>query len=258
MYNHVGQLSVGHQLGSLFEPIIPFINTNSQYLKHLYFSEGDDCIIWYINKREFVKFFQSSLTLIPDHELVFAQIPFLYHRLLKMVTRHRFTKGEKLFREGAHADQLWAVAFGDIALSIKVDTGLSYISHDTEIRLAERGSLIGTETLVNHETLVSKVYCCTAVVSSPVALAYSFSKDSLNEVRKRCTSHQWISFIANCHQLLNLISESINKVKSRAAKNAIDRRLPTTAIKLTETKREYFIMGGRFRYLYKKDELGAE
>lgn len=195
---------------------------------------------------------------MPDHELVFAQVPGLYYRVLKQVTRHKVSKGSVIFKEGAPTDRLWAIAYGDISLTVKIDKGLSYIKQDVEIRRAERGALIGTELLANNKPLPSNVYTCSATALSPVALVYSFTVESLNEIKKRCVEKQWIQFKSVCSELLTHQLEIIERVKARAAKASAERKLPTTAIKLTDTKREYFIMGGRFRYLYKKEEIGEE
>lgn len=266
-YNHVERYRyVGEKvLGNMFGRKISFgasqvcqaqSDSSSEELEEIFYSRSNGTYLWYVDTQALVKFFQTNLTLCPLHEKIFAHLPGMYHKALTLVTRHKLVRGSVVYREGQLGD-LAVVAFGQVSLTIKVDKSTSYIKAMIPVRIAEIGALLGAETIVDHHVSLNRVFACTATVTSPIALVYTLDAESLAELRNSSKDIGWSQFIDFCRVNLDELQSSINTVKASIELQNRERvKVPMTAIQLTDQKREFFIMGDRPKYLYKKQEVG--
>lgn len=229
---------------------------DSTELEKVVYSKAKGTVVWYIDSAELTRFYMGTLTLCPTHELIFAQIPGVYFKALKLVSRHKIVRGSVLYKQG-QPGHLWVVAFGELSLNIKVDNPQSYLKSYAPIRQVARGALLGSETYVLHEVSPQKTYACTAIATSPVALVYSIDFPALAELKKVCKDFGWREFIDGCRVNLEELKNSIKNVLAAIElQNKDPFKTPKTALRQNSNKREYFMMGNRFMFLYKKEEVG--
>ena len=260
-YRFDGEIGVGCQLGAKIvlgkeDKVHQPPTTKDHELEEIFFTRSKGVVLWYVDTKALVKFYLSSLTLCPQHEVIFAQIPTVYYKVLRMAGRYKLTRGSVLYRAG-EPGHLWIVGFGEVSLSIKVDKGLSYIKPNASVRTSGVGAILGAETILSHPISPGKKYVCTATAVSPVALLYSLDPPALVEIRKICKDFGWTEFIDGCNKNLNELDGSIKSLLTCIENEKRDcMRSPPTTLRLTEEKREYFVMGKRTQFLYKKEEIG--